>query len=71
LYKFSVYEGVSFVTNDKNEKVAVQIDLKILARYDEDVEDLLDGIIAESRKDEKKVPLEEVIKGLKKAGKLK
>jgi len=33
--------------------------------------DLLDGLIAESRKNDEKVPLKKVIFNLKKAGKLK
>ena len=45
-------KGVSYVTNDKNEKIAVQIDLKTLGKHQEAVEDLLDIIIAESRKDD-------------------
>lgn len=64
-------KGVTYVTDDQNRKVAVQIDLKLLQKYDEDIEDLLDGIIAESRKDEERVPLDKVIKGLKRKGKLK
>lgn len=64
-------KGVTYVTDDQNKKVAVQIDLKVLEKFDEDIEDLIDGIIAESRKDEERVPLNKVIKGLKKKGKLK
>lgn len=64
-------KGVSFVTNEKNEKIAVQIDLKTIANYQEELEDLLDGILAESRKDEDVVPLKKVISDLKKSGKLK
>jgi len=63
-------KGVSFVTNDKNEKIAVQIDLKLIEKHQEAIEDLLDGIIAESRKNEVKVPLSKVINNLKKSGKL-
>ena len=63
-------KGVSFVTNDKNEKIAVQIDLKSIEKHQEAIEDLLDGIIAESRKNEVKVPLFKVINNLKKSGKL-
>jgi hypothetical protein len=63
-------KGVSFVTNDKNEKIAVQIDLKSIEKHQEAIEDLLDGIIAESRKNEVKVPLSKVINNLKKSGKL-
>ncbi|MCY7309939.1 MAG: hypothetical protein LH619_04105 [Chitinophagaceae bacterium] len=64
-------KGVTYVTDDQNRKVAVQIDLKILEKFDEDIEDLIAGIIAESRKDEERVPLHKVIKRLKKNGKLK
>ena len=64
-------KGISYVTDGQNKKVAVQIELKVLERYDEQMEDLIDGIIAESRKDEQRVPLNKVIRNLKQAGKLK
>lgn len=64
-------KGVSFVTNEKNEKIAVQIDLKAIEKHQEAIEDLLDGIIAESRKSEVKTPLSKVIQNLKKSGKIK
>jgi hypothetical protein len=64
-------KGISFVTNEKNEKIAVQIDLKAIGKHQKAIEDLLDGIIAESRKDEEKIPLSKVISKLKKTGKLK
>jgi hypothetical protein len=64
-------KGVSYVTDDSNKKVAVQIDLKLLEKYDDEMEDLIDGIIAESRKDEQKKPLGDVIKSLRRKGKLK
>jgi hypothetical protein len=51
-------KGVSFVTNDKNQKIAVQIDLKVLEKHQEAIEDLLDTIIAESRKDDEDVEWE-------------
>ena len=44
-----VMKGVSYVTDSSNKKVAVQIDIKLLEKYDEEMEDLIDGIIAESR----------------------
>lgn len=55
------------MTDDKNKRVAVQIDLK---KYGELWEDFYDSLIAEVRKDEEKIPLAEVIKGLQKEGKL-
>ncbi len=64
-------KGVTYVTDEQNRKVAVQIELKVLKKYNEAIEYLLNGIIAESRKDDKRVPLNKVIKGLKKSGKLK
>jgi len=64
-------KGISFVTDGQNKKVAVQIELKVLERYDAQMEDLIDGVIAESRKDEQRTPLNKVIRNLKQAGKLK
>ena len=64
-------KGVTYVTDENNRKVAVQIELKLLEKFDEDIEDLIDGIIAESRRNEERVPLDKVIRGLKKNGKLK
>ncbi len=63
-------KGVNFVTDSNNNKVAVQIDLKILEKQESKIEDFIDGIIAEARKDEERVSLNDVIKGLKKKGKL-
>lgn len=63
-------KGVSYLMNEQNEKIAVQIDIKVIKNHQEEIEDLLDGIIAETRKDEAKIPLSMVINNLKKAGKL-
>jgi len=63
-------KGVSFVTNDRNERVAVQIDLKTLEKHQEAVEDFLDIVIAESRKEDEVINWEVAKKELKKAGKL-
>ena len=64
-------KGVSYITDEQNQKKAVVIELGTLERYTQDLEDLLDGLIAESRKDDEKVPLKKVIRDLKKTGKLK
>ena len=63
-------KGVSFVTNAKNEKNAVQIDLKQLQRHQHEIEDILDVVIAESRKDDEDVSWEDAKRELKKANKL-
>jgi hypothetical protein len=60
-------EGINYVLDDKNEKVAVQIDLR---KYGELWEDFYDSLLTETRKDEEKIPLDEVIKDLKSKGKL-
>ena len=64
-------KGVTYVTDENNNKVAVQIELKVLEKYDDEIEDLLEGIIAESKKGEERIPLSKVISNLKKKGKLK
>lgn len=60
-------KGISYLTDDKNRKVAVQIDLK---KYGRLWEEFYDSVIAEIRKDEEKIPLEKVISDLKKKGRL-
>jgi hypothetical protein len=42
-------KGVSYITDDKNRKKAVVIEMKTLTNYDEQIVDLLDIIIAEAR----------------------
>ena len=64
-------KGVSYITDDQNHKQAVVIDMQTLENYSGELEDLLDGLIAESRKDDEKVPLETVLANLRKSGKLK
>ncbi len=59
--------GIHYVTDEKNKKIAVQIDLR---KYGELCEDFYDSLISELRKDEEKIPLEEVVKDLKSKGKL-
>lgn len=63
-------KGVDFITDDKNRRKAVVIEIKTIEQYPEEVEDLIDVIVAESRKDEPKRSWEEVKKSLKKKGKL-
>jgi len=62
-----IMKGINYLTNENNEKIAVQIDLK---KYGDLWEDFYDCLIAEQRKDEKTTPWEEVKKALKEDGKL-
>jgi hypothetical protein len=64
-------KGVSFLTDETRKKRYAQIDLKGIAGYDdEQLEDLMDLIIAEARKDEKSIPWETVKAELIKEGKI-
>jgi hypothetical protein len=63
-------KGVHYITDSKNRKKSVVIDLKTIEKYDENIEDLFDVIIAESRKYEPSVSYEEVKRKLKNKGKL-
>ena len=63
-------KGISYITDNQNRKTAVVIEFKTLQKYDEQIEDLFDAIIADSRKDEPSVSWELVKKKLKKKGKL-
>ncbi|MDK2978250.1 MAG: hypothetical protein PWP52_964 [Bacteroidales bacterium] len=59
-------KGIHFVTNEKNERIAVQIDLE---KYSEIWEDFYDVLIAESRKDDETINLDDLKDELKNEGK--
>jgi hypothetical protein len=59
--------GIQFVTDQKGRKVAVVIDLKKHRELWRDIEDVL---VSQSRRHEKRIPLEKVRAGLVKSGKL-
>jgi hypothetical protein len=63
-------KSVTFLTDKKRNREILQIDLKTLSKYPDEVEDLVDVIIAESRKNEKSISMENAKKILKKAGKI-
>lgn len=63
-------KGVNYVVDEKQRIKAVQIDIRLLTKFDQDLVDLLDIIIATSRKDEPKSSFDAVKKRLKKKGKL-
>ena len=63
-------KGVTILTDEKNKKKILQVDINEVAKNPEKFEDLMDVIIAEARKDEKKIPWEKVKQQLKKSGKL-
>lgn len=61
-------EGILYLTDDANRKRFVQIDLEVFDG--ELLEDLIGGLVAESRREEESVPLDEVLADLREAGKL-
>ena len=63
-------KGISYITDSKNSKKAVVIDFKTIEKYDENLEDLFDVILAEARKDEPSSSWDDVKKKLKSKGKL-
>lgn len=63
-------KGISYITDSKSKRKAVVIDLKALKKYDEQIEDLFDAIIAEARRDESSAAWVEVKKKLKAKRKL-
>jgi hypothetical protein len=60
--------GIQFVTDEKGRKVAVQIDLK---KYGSVLEDFWDGLISESRRKERGIPLEKIKADLIRRGRLR
>ena len=63
-------KGISYITDNDSRRKAVVINLKTLEKYDNEVVDLLDSIIAESRAEEQSLPWPEVKKRLMKRKKL-
>ena len=53
-------KGINYITDEANRKKAVVIDLAILERHPRQVEDLLDVLVAKSRKNEPKLSWETV-----------
>ena len=49
--------GIQYVTDQKGERVAVQLDLRLHADLWEEIEDVL---VSESRRDEESISLEQV-----------
>lgn len=53
-------KGVQFITNADNQRQAVVIDLELLKTKPEKVEDLMDVLVAEARRNEPKSDWSEV-----------
>ncbi len=60
-------KGVTILQDETSKKRFVQIDLELITRDREAVEDYLDAILIESRKQEPSIPLEDFEQRLQKA----
>ena len=63
-------KGVTLLYDESNKRRLLQLDLDEVAKDEEALEDLFDIIIAESRKDDEKISLDELTELLKKDKKL-
>ena len=63
-------KGVTILTDEKKKRKILQIDIKEVTKNPDEFEDLIDILVAESRKSESKVSWEDVKKNLRKKGKL-
>jgi hypothetical protein len=61
-------QGIQYVTDDKGQKIAVQINLK---KFGEIWEDFFDNLLSRQRADEPRESLDSVKERLKKQGKLR
>lgn len=59
-------KGVSYLTDNKNRKKAVVIDLKTIEKDEESIHEFIDVLVAESRKNDKLIDWEEAKRQLKK-----
>ena len=61
-------EGILYLTDDQNKKRFVQIDIdKFGGEY---LQDLIDGLVADSRRNEESIPFNKVMQDLKGSGKM-
>ncbi len=58
-------EGVHYVKDENDKKIAVQLSYEV---YGHMLDDLIDGLIAESRKNDEKISLEQFTKELREEG---
>jgi hypothetical protein len=63
-------KGISYIIDGNNKKKAIVIDFSLFKNHEQEIEDILDVIIAEARKKEESIPFEKVMTNLKKKGKL-
>jgi hypothetical protein len=70
LIKTPSMKGITIIHDETNNKRFVQIDTRYLNEHPDEVEEMLDAIVAEMRKDEETVDWKTVKEELRKKGKL-
>ena len=63
-------KGLSYITDNKNKKKALVIDLKTIKDDEESIHEFIDLLVAESRKNDQLMDWEDAKGKLRKAGKL-
>jgi len=63
-------KGVTILTDEKRKRKILQVDIKEITKNPDEFEDLIDILVAESRKNEPKISWEDVKKNLRKKGRL-
>lgn len=63
-------KGISYITDEHNQKKAVVIDLKTIEQNEEEVYEFIDVLVAESRRNDELISWTAAKKQLKKKGKL-
>jgi glutamate synthase domain-containing protein 3 len=63
-------KGVSYITDKNNLKKAIVIELKSLKKNEEEIHELIDVLVAESRNKDELISWEDAKKQLKSKGKL-
>jgi hypothetical protein len=63
-------KGINIFKDEKNNRKILQVDIKEVAKHPNQLEDLMDVLVAEARKDEKEISWETAKKQLRKKGKL-
>ena len=63
-------KGITYIKDKSNRKKAIVIELKIIKKNEEEIHELIDALVAESRSDDELISWEDAKKQLKKKGKL-
>lgn len=63
-------KGVQFVTNENNEQIAVQIDLETLEQRQDELEDFMDGLLAQLREPDESISWSAAKSELRQSGKM-